>query len=319
MEPKVTLISWTRLPLETLYSIWWASKTNNQLITPEQVAQGARDPDDHMGSGGLIDLFRKVVAQKIPVSESIYFTFMMEGVSVSWREQAVRHRIGHKHDDRIGMDIVPNQADSSWWSQSMRILSMEHFADDGAYRVADTIKALQHSNPILHNAYHIAMREIQKLYKDLVDAGVPMEDARDLMPLGAQHRISWTMNINSMLHIIGKRSCWILQLGLWGPIIQGIVSETATKVHPVFYEMASPPCMEGDTYNGCHFIHENERRVSGEDNMPMCPLFQHYELYQQRPPVETYRSFTTQRHEDYQSFWGRDVWTGKRINNNETK
>ena len=137
-----------------------------------------------------------------------------------------------------------------------------------------------------------------------------MEDARDLIPLGAHHRISWTMNINSMMHVVGKRSYWILQLGLWGPIIRGMIKEIGTKVHPVFYELASPPCVEGDSFTGCHYKHENERRVSGEDKLPICALYWHKIMGNDpgsAPSNVKDRSF------EYTDFWGRDPWTGFRL------
>jgi len=309
-KPRVTLLSWTQLPIETIYSIWWASKSNNPLLTPEQVYNGARDPDDNIG---LEDLFKRVLAQKIPVTESICFNFMMENVSVSWREQAVRHRVGHKHDDRIGVDIVPDLTTSSWWSQSMRIQDMGKFASDGAYRVADSIAALKEKDEQLYNQYHFQMREIERTYSALVAAGVPMEDARDLMPLGAHHRISWSMNINSMAHIIGKRACWILQLGLWGPVIKGIVSELVAKVSPLFYELVTPPCIVDDDYKGCHFVHENERRITGEDDLPVCTMFTANEWNLPCEFSQETRARVNQRAKEYREFWGRDPYSGVRI------
>jgi hypothetical protein len=314
MEPRVKLVSNTNDPLETLYIIWWASKSENPLLTVDEVKAGKRDPDDPMGDDGLLELFRKVVAQQIPVSESIYFNFMMEGVSVSWREQAVRHRVGHKHDDRIGVDLIPDLTSSSWWSQSMRIQDMGQFATNGMYRIANTIRQMGWTNPELYKLYNDTMKDIESAYNRLVEAGVPMEDARDLIPLGAQHRISWTMNINSMLHIVGKRSCWILQLGLWGPVIRGMVKECSSKVHPIFAEMATPPCLSGDKFKGCKYEHENERRVSGEDALPVCPMYAN--LVAGLDPAEVESGFNPmgkQRIGEYQDYWRRDPWTGKRL------
>jgi len=314
MEPRVRLISNTNDPLETLYIIWWASKSENPLLTVDEVKAGKRDPDDPMGDDGLLELFRKVVAQNIPVSESIYFNFMMEGVSVSWREQAVRHRVGHKHDDRIGVDLIPDLVSSSYWSQSMRIQNMGTFADQGMYRKANTIRQLGKTRPDLYREYGDTMKRIQDMYNRLVEAGVPMEDARDLIPLGAQHRISWTMNVNSMLHIVGKRSCWILQLGLWGPVIRGMIKECATKVHPIFSEMATPPCICNEEFGGCKFEHENERRVTGEDALPVCPMYA--KLVAGLDPAEVERDYNPmgkQRVGEYREYWGRDPWTGVKV------
>jgi len=311
-QPKVTLLSWTNNPLETVYSIWCASRSNNPLLTPQEVVDGARDPDVDLD---VEELFRKVLAQHIPVTESVYFNFMMENVSVSWREQAVRHRVGHKHDDRIGVDIIPDLTDSTWWSQSMRVLDMGAFADDGMYRVPDTIEALKERDGQLYNQYHFQMKEIQRTYSALVKAGVPMEDARDLIPLGAHHRISWSMNINSMTYIISKRSCWKLQFGLWGPIITGIVREVVEKVSKEFYALSTPLCIDAatDNYMGCPYKYENERCITGEDDLPVCPMFLTHEWKLNYQPSERMEQEIKERAVAYREFWGRDPHTGERL------
>jgi len=214
-QPKVTLMTWTMNPLETVYAVWMASKTEDELVSPFDVKTSV--PQDEVEK-----LFRAVIAQRIPIGEHVDFVFMLENVSVSWREQAVRHRIGTlPSPERIGADIVmvdriPDLPDSSWWSQSMRIQDMSHFAQTGMYRLPDTVVKAGKEAELL---FKDTMNDIERAYAALVKAGVPMEDARELIPLGAQHRISWRLNIGSLQHIVGKRGCWILQLGIWGQVI----------------------------------------------------------------------------------------------------
>lgn len=306
-DPKVTLVSWTKDPIKTLCDVWWASKTEDPL-------DALREPD--------LDLFERIIAQRIPVAEHLDFVFIMEHVSVSWREQAVRHRIGVHVGDRIGVDIVPDLPDSSWWSQSMRIQDMGKFADNGAYRIPKTLSGKSvgpHREPAME-LYDRTMAQIQNAYNQLVEAGVPMEDARDLIPLGAHHRISWKLNLAALQHIIGKRSCWILQASLWHPIIRGMIDEMATKVHPVFRNLAMPPCAkraDGDwCFNECVFHEENIRRVDGDDALPVCPLYFHHHTPWGRegktmregsgvPMLAEMRDRAVQ----YASFWGRDPYT----------
>ena len=229
--PKVKLLTWTNDPLETVYSLWDATKTENDLMSTQEVKE-AIEPTE------VEKLFKAVIAQRIPIGEHVHFTFVLENVSVSWREQAVRHRIGTKPGPEslaadIHMDIdalmkvgaIPNLAESSWWSQSMRIMDMSRFADKGAYRLPETV--INHENPAVRERFQAAMKTAQDEYAWLVRQGIPMEDARELIGLGAQHRISWDLNIGSLQHIVGKRGCWILQLGIWGPVIMGMISELA--------------------------------------------------------------------------------------------
>lgn len=326
--PKVTLLDHTKHPLETVYSVWEASKGEGPLMTPEQVREQV-DPEE------VRKLFRAVIAQRIPIGEHIDFIFMLENISISWREQAVRHRIGtHPSPERVGADMVhmveiPDLADSSWWSQSMRIQDMGKFADNMSYRVPETI--LEHpDSEHLMAIYKHAMNQIQFAYNLLVEADIPMEDARELMPLGAQHRMSWKLNIGSLQHIVGKRGCWILQLGIWGPIIQGMIQELCDKVDPIFAEMVSPPCLKGDDFTGCIYHEENRRRYTGDDAHAPCPLhFRHHHIPEnlgKGEDIANARKPDTQakfklpmarqmrvRARQYQSFWRRDPYTGERL------
>jgi thymidylate synthase ThyX len=315
--PKVTLLSHTNLPLETVYSVWQASKTEEPLMSPEEVKLYV--PDDQVE-----DLFRAIIAQHIPIGEHVNFVFMIENVSVSWREQAVRHRIGTVvSPERVGVDIVPDLAQSSWWSDSMRIRDMGQFATKGNYRMPDTIA--NHPNKSLKTEYENTMKYIESLYSTLVKEGVPMEDARELIPLGAQHRISWCLNIGSLQHIIGKRGCWILQLGIWGPVITGMVEELATKVHPIFRELITPPCLKGDEFTQCIYMEECRRRLTTDDALPPCPLHLVYhelgvghdtELSELGHRIDALdipmKDEMLERAEHYRRFWGRDPFIGVR-------
>lgn len=320
-EPKVTLLSHTELPLETVYSVWEASKGEAPLRTPEQIRREV--PPEEVET-----LFRAVIAQRIPVGEHVDFVFMLENISVSLREQIVRHRIGTKASpERVGADIVlmdsfPNLADSTFWSQSMRIQDMGKFADRAQYRLPKTVKE---AGPDAVRDFQETMQAIQDAYNRLVAAGVPMEDARELMPLGAQHRMSWKLNISALQHIVGKRGCWILQLGIWGPIIQGMVNELVEKVHPVFAELVTPPCLDGDTFTGCKFHEEVRRRYTQDDRLPPCPLhlYHHHsretaELLNERPEAASsvhlpMAKEMVDRAEDYREFWRRNPYTGIRL------
>lgn len=313
-QPVVTLLSWTSNPLETVYSVWEASKTTDVLLTPQDVKEGI-DPAE------VEKLFRAVIAQHIPIGEHINFVFMLENISVSWREHAVRHRIGTViSPERLGADIVvdkiPDLASSSWWSQSMRIQSMEGFASRGEFRLPQTVIDKGKDAELL---FKDTMHEVQRAYEALVAAGVPMEDARELIPIAAQHRISWSLNISSLQHILSKRGCWILQLGIWGPIITGMVKELVKKVHPVFSELVTPPCLSGDDFTGCVYHEECRRRLTGDDALPPCPLHlsQHVLPSTGEDMDDAFRAYPRmkemeKRAEEYRLFWGRNPFTGKR-------
>lgn len=338
---KVTLLSATPLPLELVYSLWHASKEETPLMTP-QLVKDVVPPEE------VRELFRRVIQQHIPVGESIDFVFMLEGVSVSLREQLVRHRIGvTPSPERLGTDMsladaralglqdvstVPDLAHSVWWSQSMRIQDMGKFAKNEAYRFPESSE--NHPNrDQLEIAYRQTMQNVEDTYNYLVQNGVPMEDARELIPLGATHRISWRLNISALQHIVSKRGCWILQLGIWGPVITGMIRELTEKVDPIFGELVTPPCLKGDDFTGCIYHEENARRYSGEDKLPPCPLHVVHHFLERAPFTEEQRSRYVElgvkvqnqdtdvpmvpemrsRAEDYRKFWNRDPYTGRRL------
>lgn len=310
--PKVTLLSWTNNPIETVHAVWEASKGEEALLDPAEVAAEAKADSDYKDR--IQGLFLKILEQRIPIAEHVNFVFMLEGVSVSFREQMVRHRIGTcASPERMGLDIVPDLAKSSWWSQSMRIQSMERFAVEGSYRRPDSV----YSNPRAVAIYEQAIHAAQDAYAALVAAGVPMEDARDVVPLGATHRISWSLNLAALLHVVGERSCWILQYGLWGPVIEGMVSELERKVDPLFRLIIAPPCIEksADRFKSCLYCLENERREDGRDAHHPCPLYLGAKAKAEgMEPIAGVAAYSTTHDADgyaerinaYAKLWGRD-------------
>lgn len=309
MEPKVTLVSHTNFPVETIYYLWEASRTITEMQSPHTIYKRCQvDPEF---KAKVRETFEKVIDSAIPVAENITFVFLLENISISFREQMVRHRIGVKVGDRLGVDMFPDIHDSTWWSQSMRVLDMSKFADNKEYRMPE----LSEQQSTL---YKRTMYQIQETYKMLVKAGVPIEDAREVLPLATTSRISWGINLAALIHILQKRGCWILQLGLWGPIIQGMVQELSVKIDPYFRTLVQPPCIKGDAYVGCTVILDNEKRVKRDDPLPPCALYLHKEggvktLDDLEAAVgderrKLYESMSLK----YTDLWGRDVNTGHR-------
>lgn len=294
MEPKVTLISGTYKPLETIWAIWESSKTNCKIPSVDIISETVDKKE-------LENLFSKVVFMGIPVGENISFTFLLEGVSISFREQMVRHRIGATCGERMGVDFIPELSKSSFWSQSMRIMNVGDFFDEKNVRIPDSVAGKKEAVTV----YEECLKDIQTAYNYLVNIGIPIQDARELIPLGVQHRITWSLNICSLHHIIKKRSCWILQLGYWGPIIKGIVNELENKVHSCFRDLFLPVCFKGNDFKGCVYDHENERRCDGTDILPPCPMWcrsNNNPLYMGKELKDLYNRMIV----DYTDFWGFD-------------
>lgn len=385
-DPTVTLLSATSDPVITIFQCWEASRHNGEI--QDQATIRELMSKDAAFRQKVETTFEQVLDAGIPVAENVNFTFLIENMSIALREQMVRHRIGHHFSDRIGADIVPDLADSTWWMQSMRILDMGKFAADGNFHLPDSMVDLpKDADPscstcrgsgelletqangavvprscdcwtrvykgkmVYDNGKYITVAEfwrrqmmwIQSGYRKLVEVGIPMEDARGLIPLAATHRTTWTLNLAALKHVVGKRGCWILQLGIWRPIIEGMIDALAEEYGVVFRKLISPPCIKGDKFNGCHFKLDNERRIQGEDEIPPCSLYLHHHAAEARnvPITVNGNAWTPQfsksagevfgpnteklghqeavrRHErfdlmrrNYGSLWGRDPNTGK--------
>lgn len=375
-KTSVRLLSCTKHPVETIYVEWLQSRSEGDVPLPEEVASrcdvtrwllksekhpmgGDRPtPEDRKFLETVEKTFRDVITMKIPVAETIDFVFLLEHCPIALREQIVRHRIGHRYGGVLGADIIPDLAESTFWSQTTRVLNMGSFASEGEYLVPESVEGnkspmpgqeMRESPKTLEDFYHEQFNWAQSAYNKLLRAGVPAEDARNILPLGMQHRLTWKMNLSALLHVVSKRGCWIAQLGMWEPVIRGIIEELATKVHPMFRRLIDPPCFDKEgKFSGCVFKLENDNRVIGSDPYAPCPLYLHHHEEQaeregraaenvNKEKFSGWRRSTvsvdgatynwhpyqngflserklidlTVRGKKYAKLWGRDVWTGE--------
>lgn len=311
-KPTAELISWTNNSIETVYVLWQSSKMKNFNMSVEDVKKKMKS--DAKFYTEIYLLFNKVLRLEIPIAENIYFTFVLKDIPISLREQMVRHRIGVQFGENFGVDIIPDLAKSSWWSQSMRIKSFENLYSDKMYFVPETIM----QNKYALDSYNLFMQMCEEYYNDLVTFGVPLEDARNILPLASNMDISWTLNLSAFMKIIGKRSCWILQYSLWSYLIKDMIKELAEKVDPIFDDLILPPCFSNGKFHECKFKIDNERRKDGESVLPVCPLYfqNHMDSEQQTDYEEGEESYKRmiELAPKYEELWKRDAYTGEKIN-----
>jgi len=300
---------------------WQRSRDPNFKLSVEEVARlvaGHRDKVQFRSPGLRQDaeeltkevdrVWEAVIHDHLPIAETIHFTFWLDDVPIRLREQIVRHRIGQRHGEALGVDVVPDLADSTFWAMSMRALDMGEFADRGDYFIPDSIE----KDPSAKRVYVDLMRIIEETYVDLTKSfKIPNEDAAAVLPLAVTSGTSWTINLAALKHVIGKRSCWILQGGLWAGLIKGMVHELAEKVDPSFIHLINPPCIRGrDTWTGCKFMEDNRRRIMGDDPLPPCSLFVNKHFPEVREIID--------RNPDKTKGWGwREGSLGTRIDNPE--
>ncbi|MHB1017452.1 MAG: FAD-dependent thymidylate synthase [Coriobacteriia bacterium] len=114
--------------------------------------------------------------------EHASYTFAIDGVSRALTHQLVRHRL------------------ASYNQQSQRYVTYAH---EPVFVTPPSVAG----DPDVAARFAEATRAAFDAYRALVDAGVPAEDARYLLPNAMETKIVVTMNIRELLHFFELRCC----------------------------------------------------------------------------------------------------------------
>lgn len=147
--------------------------------------------------------------------EHASFTFSVEGVSRALSHQLVRHRI------------------ASYCQQSQRRVRL----DAPSYVMPWTVARNEKTDEIYKNALATAT----DAYKKMLEAGIPTEDARYVLPNATQTNIVVTMNARSLLNFFGLRCCTHAQWELRK--VANEMLRQIKQVAPLIFEKAGPPCV----------------------------------------------------------------------------
>lgn len=131
-------------------------------------------------------LIRHVLGSKhLSTVEHLNFTFAIEGVSRALLAQLTRHRVGFAYS-----------------VQSQRYVKFSSDSKSGGfdYVVPEKVKAKG-----LTEEYEIAMGKIQGMYDELIELGIPQEDARSVLPQSATCNLVLTVNLRALLDFYAKR------------------------------------------------------------------------------------------------------------------
>lgn len=153
-----------------------------------------------------IDAELEYMANTIPSSwEMCHYTFIIEGVSRGFTHQFVRTRTG------------------AYAQQTMRILDM---GEDFEYISGPTIKV----RPFLQAKYGSAMSEINRSYRELIDEGVAIEDARGILPTNISTNICADFSLRTLSELFRKRASSRTQ-GEYRDVIYAMKA-AVLEVHP---------------------------------------------------------------------------------------
>ena len=155
--------------------------------------------------------------------EHVSFTFALGGVSRALTHQLVRHRI------------------ASFNQQSQRYVK---FTGDVAVVKPESIAG----NAEASEAFDKAIQAAVDAYHALLEAGVPAEDARYLLPNAAESKIVITMNVRELLHFFSLRCCNRAQWEIRDMAHRML--ELARPTAPFIFADAGAPCVRGTCPEG---------------------------------------------------------------------
>jgi len=150
--------------------------------------------------------------------EHASYTFAIEGVSRALTHQLVRHRI------------------ASFNQQSQRYVK---FKDGVSVVTPHTIE----ESPEAQAVFDQAIDACVQAYEKLLEAGIPAEDARYLLPNAAESKIVVTMNVRELLHFFSTRCCNRAQWEIRE--LAHKMLELARPTAPFIFMDAGAPCVRG--------------------------------------------------------------------------
>lgn len=155
--------------------------------------------------------------------EHASYTFAVDGVSRALTHQLVRHRI------------------ASFNQQSQRYVK---FTGEVAVVKPESIAG----NAAASETFDKAIQAAVDAYHTLLEAGVPAEDARYLLPNAAESKIVITMNVRELLHFFSLRCCNRAQWEIRDMAHRML--ELARPTAPFIFADAGAPCVRGTCPEG---------------------------------------------------------------------
>ena len=214
MAIAVTLIDHTDDPIRALYM---AYRVCYSALTPQQVLkriESERIPPEQM----LEFVEARLQTGHMSPLEQVHFEFGISGVSRAFSHQFVRHRIG-----------------ISFEQQSQRYVTYK--GGKFPYSVPRTVEQAGLSDDMA-----ALFAQAGALYEKMVEAGIPAEDARFLLPNATSTTFKITVNFASLLHIADLRLCTRAQWEFRKVV--SLMRAEVVKVAPELGRHLQPKCGE---------------------------------------------------------------------------
>jgi thymidylate synthase (FAD) len=215
---KVTLLFPDREIVERSYVpiIYTACRTCYSEEAPEEIFRRALAGDfDPVKMQKLISSV--IESGHASTIEHVVFTFAITGVSRTLSHQLVRHRAGVAFDQ-----------------QSQRYVKFKGQATMLPHSIAE-------GDPALRERYEEQVEGALELYGDMLEAGLPGEDARFVFPNAARTNLVMTTNLRALIHMSGLRLCTMAQWEI-RRLFQ-LVRHEIFSVSPFLGSFLAPKCV----------------------------------------------------------------------------
>jgi thymidylate synthase (FAD) len=157
------------------------------------------------------------------VLEHASFSFGVEGISRVTTHQLVRHRI------------------ASFSQQSQRYVSHKE-------RFAAVVPPSIAKRPDVMARFEALLAALHQTYADMVEAGIPAEDARYILPNATETKIIVTMNARALLNFFELRCCERAQWEIRAMAVEML--RLVKRVAPIIFQNAGPGCLAGPCPEG---------------------------------------------------------------------
>lgn len=196
--PVVTLLNATPDPLGSL-----AALTG---IYSGRVVRSLTEVTDDDRRRALEAMQRTALSGPLEVAQ---FHFLIEGVNRAFTHQLVRGRNAFYAQESLRFAVVEDWAADIPLPPYLAQLGEDH---------------------VLSRMYRQGLIQAEDRYTALVGAGMPAEEARELLPHAVLTRIHWVCDLRELLHVAGLRTCTQAQF-VWRQVMAGVAQALRNCKH----------------------------------------------------------------------------------------
>lgn len=207
---RIEILAATPSPLEVVYK---ACRTCYSPLGPIDMKLTDRD--------SMIALINETMTSgHHSVLEHICFTIAIDGVSRALTHQLVRHRL------------------ASYSQQSQRYVNYAKNQQETAVGFVEPLSIQR--NPQANDLFQQVCNTLKTAYKQLVDLGIPAEDARYLLPNATESKLVMTMNYREILAVSSIRLCYRAQ---WEIVeLFALIKKSIAKIDSFLGSKLLPKC-----------------------------------------------------------------------------